>query len=196
MTEQVRTLVMPLLDERDVELYDVEMAGGVLRILVDRAGGIDLETISALSRLVSGVLDDLGTDGADPLPDRYTLEVSSPGLERPLRTERHFAEALGASVHVKTLPHVEGERRAEGVLLEADDEGITIAVAGTAVGDEPRRLRYDEIEAARTAFSWGASPKPGAASRGRTGTKKAGGAKVAKAPEKATTTQRRQGNRA
>ncbi len=74
-------------------LYDVEHAGSLLRILVDRPGGVDLDLLAQVTRELSSALD-----AADPLPGRYTLEVSSPGLERPLRRPEHFDAAIGATI--------------------------------------------------------------------------------------------------
>ena len=160
-TEQrVRDIVAPLFGDGPTELVDVEHAGGVVRITVDRAGGVSADDLADLTRRISRAMDD-----ADPLPGRYTLEVSSPGLERPLRTPDHFARAVGDTVHVKTRPNVDGERRIVGELTAADDDGITIRpqtiqrVQG-AQGDV-RHLRYEEIERARTVFDWGPAPKPG-----------------------------------
>jgi len=84
-------------------------------------------------------------DRADPVPGHYTLEVSSPGLERPLRTPIHFQRFVGSTVAVKTRPEVEGDRRVEGTLEAADDEGFVVA---------GRRLAYDDVEKARTVFVW------------------------------------------
>ncbi|MCU1463523.1 MAG: hypothetical protein JWO37_3598 [Acidimicrobiales bacterium] len=144
--DRVREIVGPLLRDAGLELFDVELAGATLRVLVDRDGGIDLDGVSRASQLVSDALDQ-----ADPVPGRYVLEVSSPGVERPLRTPDHFRRAVGSTVAVRTTAEVEGERRVEGLLDAADDEGV--AVAG-------RRLRYDQIERARTVFVWGPAPRP------------------------------------
>ena len=148
--ERVRGLVEPLLDGLGLELFDVELKAGTLRISVDRADHtpIDLEAVSLASQRVSDALD-----AADPIPDRYTLEVSSPGLERPLRTPSHFRRYVGTTVSVKTRPHVDGDRRIEATLEDADDDGI--AIAG-------RRLSYDDIDRARTVFEWGGQPKKNA----------------------------------
>ena len=144
---RVSELVTPVLDAEGLELFDVELRGGTLRVSVDRPGGIDMETLSAASERVSAVLD-----AHDPVPgDRYTLEVSSPGVERPLRTPEHYRRFVGTTVAVRTLPGVEGERRVQGVLEAADDDGITVA---------GRTLGYGEIERARTVFEWGPAPKP------------------------------------
>ncbi len=120
--ERVRAVVEPVVAAADLDLYDVELAGGTLRVLVDAAGGVDLAVLGAVTRAVSEALD-----ADDPLPGRYTLEVSSPGLERKLRTPAHFAAALGKKVSVRTVPGTEGERRVEGELTAADDDGVVVA---------------------------------------------------------------------
>ena len=147
VTERVRDLVEPVLSAADLELVDVELKGATLQVFVDREGGVDLETVAEASEKVSTVLDE-----HDPVPGRYTLEVSSPGVERPLRTPAHFRRFVGTTVAVRTHPHVEGERRIEGVLAAADDDGVVVG---------ERRLSYGEIERARTVFTWGPAPKPG-----------------------------------
>lgn len=166
-SERVRALVEPVVARAGCEIYDVEHTGGAIRVLVDREGGVDLEVLAQLTRQVSRLLDE-----HDPLPGRYLLEVSSPGLERPLRTAAHFVRAVGSEVSVKTLPGTEGERRVRGTLAAADDEGFTVRLAegeAEAEAGAERRLRYDEIERARTVFEWGPAPKPGG---GGTRTKK------------------------
>ena len=157
---RVRDLLEPVLTAAGLELFDVELKGGILQVAIDRDGGVDLDTISRAATAVSAVLDD-----ADPIPGRYTLEVSSPGLERALRTPDHFRRYVGTTVTVKTRPDVEGERRVTAVLDSADDEGFTVG---------GRRLRYDQVERARTVFEWGPAPKPvGSQSRTKkSGTKK------------------------
>ncbi len=157
--ERVRDLVAPLVAEAGADLYDVEFAGGVLRISVDRAGGVDLQVIGRLTRAVSALLDE-----RDPVAGHYTLEVSSPGLERPLRTPEHFARAVGDAVVVKTRPGVEGERRVRGTLVAADAEGIVLR-PDDAGDDAERRLPFTDIERARTVFEWGPAPKPSDRSR-------------------------------
>lgn len=153
--ERMRQLVAPLLAEADVELYDLEFAGGVLRITVDRPGGVDIGAIGSLTRTISRLIDDV-----DPIPGQFTLEVSSPGLERALRTPEHFARSVGEVVSVKTRAGVPGDRRAKGTLLNADEHGIELAPADAEAG-ETRRLAFDELERARTVFEWGPAPKPG-----------------------------------
>src|SRR3954452_19162357 len=143
---RVHELVEPVVTASGLELVDVELKAGILRVAVDRPDGIDLDGISAAATAVSAVLDE-----SDPIEGRYTLEVSSPGLERPLRTPDHFRRFVGTTITVKTKPGVEGERRVSGTLDDADDDGFTVG---------GRRLRYDEVERARTVFEWGPTPKP------------------------------------
>jgi len=153
IVDRVTALATPLLADLGLELYDVEHGGGTLKITVDRVGGVDLDTISVATRLLSRELDN-----ADPIPGRYTLEVTSPGLERPLRTPAHFRRAVGHAVAVRTLADVAGERRVHGTLLSADDEGVTVGMVEGSDGGE-RHLRYTDIERARTVFEWTTTPK-------------------------------------
>ena len=145
MVDRVRELVLPILKTHEVDLYDMDVQGPLVRVVVDRSGGVDLEVLSSVTRAVSRALDE-----SDPIGHRYTLEVTSPGLERPLRTPEQFTRAVGETVKVKTKPEVDGERRVEGVLSTADGDGIT-------VGD--RTLAYHEIERARTVVEWGTEKK-------------------------------------
>ncbi|MCU1486200.1 MAG: hypothetical protein JWN67_2946 [Actinomycetia bacterium] len=150
-SERIAELVEPILHDRGHDLYDVELTGATVRILVDRQGGVALDDLEQVAREISTALDE-----ADPLPDRFYLEVSSPGLERPLRRPDHFQTAVGSKVKVKTHPSVEGDRRVDGTLVAADADGFTVETdAGT------RTLGYDDVERARTVFEWGGAPKPG-----------------------------------
>ncbi len=156
VTERVRALVGPALEDAGLELFDVERVGRagatVLRITVDRAGGVDLDAISDATRRISAVLD-LDPELDKALAGRYLLEVSSPGVERTLRTPAHFRGAVGSTVVVKTVPSAPGERRVEGVLEEASDDGIVVG---------GRAIRYTDIERARTRFVWPEPRKAGA----------------------------------
>jgi ribosome maturation factor RimP len=153
VTETVRTLCQPVADDLGIELYDVERAGGILRVTIDQPGGIPLDVVAEATRRISRLLDE-----HDPVPGRYTLEVSSPGLERNLRTPAHYAWAVGRLTSIRTR-HADGEvRRFRAIVLAADDRGIEVRPAD---GGENRRLAYDEIDKARTVFEWGPAPKPG-----------------------------------
>ena len=153
MVQDLFAELQPAVVAVGLELVDVEQKAGVLQVTVDREGGVDLEALTDANRAVSTVLDEL-----DPIPGRYSLEVSSPGIERPLRTPAHFAKAIGTTVTVKTRPQVPGERRLQGTLVASDDEGFSLAADGS---DEPVRLAYCDIDRARTVFVWGGQDTPG-----------------------------------
>lgn len=156
MNPKLHELVEPVVTAHGLELFDIDQHGSTLVITVDRDGGVDMDAIATVTRALSRVLDD-----ADPIPERYTLEVSSPGLERKLRTPRHFTWAVGRDVAIKAVASYEGERRISGVITAADDDGITVTDAdGAQIG-----LAYDEIDTARTVFEWGPAPKPGSNKR-------------------------------
>ena len=159
MIQRVRELVDPIASDLDLDVYDVEQRGGTLRVTLDTrpgaSGSVDLEQLSLATRLISRELDH-----ADPVPGRYTLEVTSPGVERSLRTPAHFQREIGKTVSVR-LANVEAEqRRLEGVLVAADERTATIRVdaSGEAVDHV---VAIDSIDRARTVFVWGPQPKPG-----------------------------------
>lgn len=149
--ERVRDVVASILASRELDLYDLEVHSSTVRVIVDRPGGVDLDTLGDVTRAVSRGLDD-----ADPIGHRYTLEVTSPGVERPLRTPEQFIRAVGETVKVKTTIELDGERRLEGVLVAADQSGITLEAER---GESNYTLGYGDIAKARTVFAWG-TPRP------------------------------------
>ena len=161
MIQRVRELVDPIATDLELDVYDIEQRGGTLRVTLDTRAGtpgsVDLEQLSLATRLISRELDH-----ADPVPGRYTLEVTSPGVERSLRTPAHFQREIGKTISVR-LANVEAEqRRLEGVLVAADERTATIRVM---VAEEPVDHVIDiaGIDRARTVFVWGPQPKPGKA---------------------------------
>ena len=162
MTEletRIASLVEPILEPLGLELYDLEHRGGTLRVLVDRADGVDLDEITTATRAISRALDE-----DDPLGGRYTLEVSSPGLERPLRRPEHWQAAVGSDVTIKRVGGVEGDRRITGRLVEVDDDGATIDVSPDATR---LRVPYTEVDKARMVFDWEPTPRPGGGGRAK-----------------------------
>jgi len=154
----------PILAASGIELFDLEVRAGLVRVTVEREGGIDLDALAEANRAVSAALDDL-----DPIPGRYTLEVSSPGVERRLRTPTHFARAVGETVSVRTRPGTTEVRRVEGRLRGADDTGFVLE--GPEVPGGTLRLDYDAVERARTVFEWGTSGPPAKPDRRTKGAK-------------------------
>jgi len=137
------TVVRPVVEGAGLELVDVtfarEAGRRVLRLTVDRDGGVDLDAISQVSEQVSRRLD---LEGFEPGP--YSLEVSTPGLERPLRGPRDFRRAVGERVRVRTAQGV-----VEGELRHADDDEIRI----TTPTDE-RSIRLVDVASGRTVVDW------------------------------------------
>jgi ribosome maturation factor RimP len=161
VVERVRTLVAPIVADLQLDLYDVEQRGGTLRITVDTPpgspAGVDLDTLALATRLVSRELDH-----EDPVPGRYTLEVTSPGVERTLRTPAHFQREIGKTLNVRLADVGNADRRVEGVLVAADDTAATLQVTDPATGGPlERTIAYTDIDRARTVFVWGPAPKPG-----------------------------------
>lgn len=175
--DRIKPAVATILADLKLDLYDIEHAGGVVKVTIDTPGGVDLEQIALATRLISREMDHL-----DPIAGRYTLEVSSPGLERNLRTPDHFQRIVGWKVNVRTNPNVEGDRRVVGVLAAADDDGITVTITGAKTLDE-RRLAYHEIERARTVFEWGAANEHAPGAKAVTAKKKPAAKKAAASAE-------------
>lgn len=152
VTTRVRDLCEPVAADLGLELYDVERAGGMLRITIDRAGGLPLDDLAEATRRISRLLDE-----HDPVPGTYTLEVTSPGLERNLRTPEHFARSIGDLVSVRVRIPGEGAERVRGTIVGVDADGITLQT-----DDASRRtIGFQQIDKARTVFEWGPAPKPG-----------------------------------
>lgn len=149
----VEALLRPVIEAEGFDLYDVTRGreGGrkVLRVIVDGPHGVDIDTLGRLSERVSSRLDDEGYETGP-----YDLQVSSPGLERPLKRPEHFSRAVGEQVRVKTTAPMAGSRTHTGTLAAADDDGITLVVGG-----EELRVRHADIASARTVVDWGAELK-------------------------------------
>ena len=151
---ELEGLIRPVVEASGLELVDAVFnrgpGRGLLRVTVDREGGVDLDAIGAASERISRRLD---VEGFDPGP--YTLEVSSPGVERPLRRPEDFSRRIGEKVKVKTARPVEGTRTLTGTIVEAGPDEVRIA---TEVGE--RTLRFEDLTFARTVFEWGPAPRP------------------------------------
>ena len=158
MTTETRELwetIAAYLEAESLELDDLDVVGGgggrIVRVTVDAPDGVGVDRIADTSRALSRLLDE-----RDPIDGSYTLEVTSPGLERPLRRRSHYEKSMGRTVTVKTNRELDGVRRHDGELSAVDSEGIMVSAEG---GD--RRIEFDEIASARTVFEWKRNPKPG-----------------------------------
>jgi ribosome maturation factor RimP len=132
LRERLIALIEPLIGGLGYELVDLEHTAGrgsaVVRLFIDRSEGVGLTDCERVSREVSALLD-----VEDPIPTAYSLEVSSPGFDRVLRTQAHFARFVGARVAVELAVPREGRRRYTGTLLSADEAGIALEVDGQDV---------------------------------------------------------------
>jgi ribosome maturation factor RimP len=118
-------LVQPILEEKKLELVDVEYVkegkNWFLRVFIDKEGGIDITECGEVSELLSEKLDEL-----DPIKEAYFLEVSSPGVERPIKTVEDFSKSVNKNVYVKLFEPIDGEKSFEGILVDFTDNTATI----------------------------------------------------------------------
>jgi ribosome maturation factor RimP len=146
-------LVRPVVERAGLDLAEVvfrtEHGRRVLRVVVDRDEPLDLDTISEISERVSRRLDLEGFGRG-----RYELEVSSPGIERSLRTPAQYRRAIGRQVRIKTAAPVEDSRTHTGALVAADDLTVTVLVDGAE-----RRISIADVASARTVVDWDAELK-------------------------------------
>ena len=145
LRERLIALIEPLIGRLGYELVDLEHTSGrgsaVVRLFIDSSEGVGLTDCERVSREVSALLD-----VEDPIPSAYSLEVSSPGFDRVLRTRAHFERFAGARVFVELKVPRSGRRRYTGTLLSVDETGIAVEVDGQRV-----EMRYEEIGKARLA---------------------------------------------
>jgi ribosome maturation factor RimP len=129
VVDEVRVVVQPIVDEQNLELVDLEFLkegkNWFLRIYIDKPGGIDIEECALISEKVSEALDAIDPD---PIPQAYFLEVSSPGAERPLKTEADMQNAIGKYVHLSFYQAIDGEKFYEGTLKELNDESVVLTI--------------------------------------------------------------------
>lgn len=140
--EKLRALLEPSVESLGYELLHIEFAGpggNILRLYIDAPGGIEIDDCESVSRQVSLILD-----VEDPVKNAYTLEVSSPGLDRPLVKPEHFQKFSGELAKIVMHTHVLGRRRFTGKLIEADDTQVVLEADG-----ESYELPYEQMESAR-----------------------------------------------
>lgn len=148
--DEVRVLAEAVARRRSLRLWDVEFGGrpgsSVVRVFVHGEEGVDLDTVAKISEEISRALD-----LKDPIPGRYTLEVSTPGLERNLRTPEHFERSKGDKAVVKTTEILAGNsHRLEGTIGEAGPDHVVLDLGEAGTVEVP----YERIKSAKTVFEW------------------------------------------
>ena len=155
LREKLIGLIEPLLANLGYELVDLELSAGygsgMLRVYIDREAGVGIEDCEKVSREVSALLD-----VHDPIPTAYRLEVSTPGLDRMLRTPAHFERFAGQRVEIELAAPRDGRRRFTGRLSRVDAAGIELTVDGTTVP-----LAFADIFRARLVPEWPEKPGKG-----------------------------------
>jgi ribosome maturation factor RimP len=132
LRDQLIELLEPVVSDLGYELWELEYGartgGGLLRVYIDSPDGISVDDCARVSRAVSEKLD-----AADPISSEYTLEVSSPGLDRVLRTQQHFERFAGERVKLEMSQAVNGRKRFAGQLTWVGEGAITLEVDGAEV---------------------------------------------------------------
>lgn len=134
--ELVAAWTEEIIDGTDRELVDVEFvkegSDWVLRVFLDKPGGIDVEDCRTVSQSLSERLDD-----NDPIPNAYSLEVSSPGLERPLKKDEDFVRFTGKKIHIKGFSPIDGKKELQGT-LQGFEDGIVRLMVGKKLLEVPK----------------------------------------------------------
>lgn len=163
--EEVRDLAEAVTRRRSLRLWDVEMAGqpgrAVVRVYVDGDDGVDLDTVAEVSEEISR-----GLDLRDPIQGRYTLEVSSPGLERSLKVPEHWRASVGKKVIVKTKEVLAGgSHRLDATVDGTTEHGVVLRPSEDGENVE---VPFEAIKSARTVFEWNAADNDRSARRAAT----------------------------
>lgn len=130
-TDEIQALLQPVVEGLGFELWGLEYIqgrGAVLRIFIDREEGVTVDDCALISHQVGGVLD-----VEDPIPSEYSLEVSSPGLDRPLFTLEQWTRYIGGKIQMRLLAPVAGKRRLTAVLVAVEGEQLQLDVQGEAL---------------------------------------------------------------
>ena len=136
--QRTEQLLEPILKENNYELYDVEYVkengNAYLRVYIDKEGGININDCELVSRSLSDLLDK-----NDFIADSYILEVSSPGLGRKLKKDRHFEKSIGEEVDIKLYKAIDNKKEWSGILIGFDDETISIETENQERREIPRK---------------------------------------------------------
>lgn len=145
---RVEELLKSIIENIGYELYDVryekEGKDYYLRIIIDKPEGIDINDCEKVNNAINDILDE-----ADYIKDQYFLEVSSPGLERILRKDKHFEKQIGCEINLKLFKAINKQKELIGILEEYNKEELTIKV-----DDETLKINLKDIAIAKTVFNW------------------------------------------
>ena len=145
---RVEELLKSIIENIGYELYDVryekEGKDYYLRIIIDKPEGIDINDCEKVNNAINDILDE-----ADYIKDQYFLEVSSPGLERILRKDKHFEKQIGNEISLKLFKPINKQKELIGILEEYNKEELTIKV-----DDVTLKINLKDIAIAKTVFNW------------------------------------------
>lgn len=151
LAARIRAVAEPVVVEHEVELVEVEVRGAhgsrVVQVVADDEDGLDLDRIADLSRVLGDLLD-----AEDVLDSKYTLEVTSPGVDRPLRTPTNFRRNIGREVRVvRNRAAIDRGEKGEftGTLDDVDDEGLTLTV-----GKDTVTVPHDDVDHGKVVLPW------------------------------------------
>jgi ribosome maturation factor RimP len=148
MNEQLEEIAKQVCAEVGVSLYDFEnlmtQKGEVISISITKIGGVTVDDCTKVNRSIGRILEEM-----DLIPNKYFLEVSSPGLERPLKFKKHYLSAINEKVKIQY--NIDHERLiAEGILIEVNPDTVIVQI-----GDETKEIAFSTIRKARTVFDFG-----------------------------------------
>lgn len=127
--EKIESLIRPTIESMDVDFWGCEYlpAGknSILRVYIDKSVGVNVDDCGRVSRQISAIMD-----VEEPISSAYTLEVSSPGMDRPLFKLEHFKEYEGCNIQIKTFSSVMGRKRFKGIMDNISDSSVDIEVDG------------------------------------------------------------------
>lgn len=145
---KVQNLLEPIIQNLGYELYDVlyikEGKDYYLRIVIDKESGIDINDCEKVNDAINDILDE-----ADYIKDQYFLEVSSPGVERLLRKEKHFEKQIGNKISVKLFKAIENQKEIVGILKSYNQDELIIEQE-----NKEMRIEVKNIAIAKTVFDW------------------------------------------
>jgi len=135
LREEIKKDIFVVVESLGFSIYDIEVKTGKLTIYIDKEQGVTIDDCELVSKNISALLD-----VKDPFPSSYILEVSSPGINRKLKTKEHFEKAIGKKCIVHTHFPIDNTKVFRGILTECDEKGISIG---------NRRIEFDNIKKAR-----------------------------------------------